>query len=370
MRVGILTMSRAHNYGAELQAYSLKCAINKLGDNAEFINYSSQSQQIMYGIFARGARLYSITKNVQNIIHIKKRMKNYRCSMQFGNKYLDNNKDIIKTIQELEKDCNKYDLIIVGSDQMWNTKLSDYDINNFMPFKTTCNKIALSVSLGDEIPFTNLNEMKFLELIRDFKSISVRERSSSDYLCSKGISCIATVDPCFLLIKDEWMRFIKKESRNDPADGIMFYSVLPKLKGYKTVKKIGKIMRLPVYDSFMDPRTEFTGFRRIYDAGPRGFLYNIAHANTVCTDSYHGTVFSIILEKPFIALFQDGADNSEKSARRWDLLHDLGLESRIITPSTIEKIYEMGTIDYNKVRGKLVYARNDLMVYLKKALLH
>ena len=201
---------------------------------------------------------------------------------------------INKTFSEIKKD--DYDILIVNSDQTWR-KWNNYfyDIA-FLKFAQKWNKIKFvyGASLGvEKWSFTKADEKIAKYLIRNFTGISVREKGSikkiKDHL---GIKPLLVLDPTFLIDIKYYIKIIKNYKRNIKQNDNFIFSY--------TVTNSKKLKR------FIRIITENNHYKikiiNIHTANQiEEFLYGIYNCKAVITDSFHGTVFSIIFNKPFIS---------------------------------------------------------------------
>ena len=93
-----------------------------------------------------------------------------------------------------------------------------------------------------------------------------------------------------------------------------------------------------------------TGFKEMVDAGPQEWLNLIQNAECVCTDSFHGCIFSSIFNKEFILFkrFQD-TDKKSENSRVYNLVKLLQEEDRLIDEKNIDSIYELKEINFDKI---------------------
>lgn len=336
MKIGILTMSRAYNYGALLQAYALKKKIRELGHEVYMINYASEMQLKRYnGVFEHSFSLRTCLKNLMRFLFYSKMKKGVDRYNDFINKELDGKNDILKTKEEVEKFVKNYDALIVGSDQMWNIMLPDVNDIYFLNFNFKGKKLTYAISMGDKVSFGN-KEKFYLELISKFDNITVREKIANTYLKEKDVTSKVVVDPTLLLKREEWETFSKKETMFPKEGYIFYYSVKTNPAVYELAKKASKILGIPVVNSMLALKTEMhTDFKRCFEMGPHGFVDCVKGASCIITDSFHGTVFSLIFNKPFISVF-DNEEDCQKSARRVGLLKSVQEEKRAVT-SKIKK---------------------------------
>lgn len=373
MRVGLITYHAAYNFGSVLQAYATQEIVKRISGNCEIINYRTNEQKRVYDIFVwnKGRRvLKSLIKNLLVLPHIfskKERAKGYERT--------------IEKLFNLSPECNepddvyamwdKYDIIISGSDQIWNkhsNELHDVSWDYMMPYllKDFCGK---KVSYASSFPCMNKAEIgKIGSYINRFSYISVRERYLVEVLstvCSVPVSNV--LDPTLLFDKGEWID--KLGLKVDNSEKYVLYYALNKWndlhKSIKEVVRYAKMRNINVkMISPLFPVISRPGLEVLQCVTPIGFLNLILNADTVITDSYHGTIFSINFEKEMYSI--NGANESD--IRKTDILSRVGLQDRIIK-SASDMCGKMFTkIDYKIVRKKLEAQRKTSVEYLEKAL--
>ena len=373
MRVGLITYHAAYNFGSVLQAYATQEIVKRISGNCEIINYRTNEQKRVYDIFVwnKGRRvLKSLIKNLLVLPHIfskKERAKGYERT--------------IEKLFNLSPECNepddvyamwdKYDIIISGSDQIWNkhsNELHDVSWDYMMPYllKDFCGK---KVSYASSFPCMNKSESgKIGSYINRFSYISVRERYLVEVLstvCSVPVSNV--LDPTLLFDKGEWID--KLGLKVDNSEKYVLYYALNKWndlhKSIKEVVRYAKMRNINVkMISPLFPVISRPGLEVLQCVTPIGFLNLILNADTVITDSYHGTIFSINFEKEMYSI--NGANESD--IRKTDILSRVGLQDRIIK-SASDMCGKMFTkIDYKIVRKKLEAQRKTSVEYLEKAL--
>jgi len=273
---------------------------------------------------------------------------------------------------ELSEMCRSYEAVIVGSDQLWRPSNieGDFFTLNFVPDEI--NKIAYSTSFGVSVlPKNQFN--KAADFLNRFDYISVREESGRDLvknLTGKNVPVVC--DPSMLLDANDWMELQQEEPilkdkyilcyfLGDNPEHRKFAHRLKKETGCKIVGLLHGATYIPSDDTFPD--------EALYDVGPSEFLNLVRNANYICTDSFHGSVFSILHSKIFFAFrrFKKGSESSTND-RLNTLFSWTGLEDRLLNGD--ESIKESITLDinYDTVLEKVSEKRKQSMEFLKNAL--
>ena len=350
MKIGIITFINTLNFGASLQAYALQEIVKENGNDAEIIKYINKTiDEKEKNIKKRNIK--SIYKEIVLGKGLKNKNKKFRefeqNNINFGMELNRNTIDIIN---------NYYDAFITGSDQVWNTEITNKDWNYYLEFvKDNRKKISYAPSFGKTlIPEKQRNEIK--HYLNQFKNISVREEAGKNIikeLCD--IDSEVVLDPTLLLDKEEWKTkiFFKPSIEHY----ILVYLPHNKKKVFEFVNKLKIKTGLPVIYLSISPRIQI-GIKTIYDASPDEFLGWINNADYVVTGSFHGTAFSINLNKQFFY------EPTGEGSRIDNLVKITGTESR-----SIENINEINTkIDYDKVNEKLNIEREKSVKWLNNAI--
>ena len=348
--VGLISFHAAYNFGSVLQAYALQKIIKKISIennysiDCKIINYRTDLQKEMYGVFQKNSSIKNILKNLLKLPYVGAyKRKNIKFE-EFIETQLDLTEEIglEKCFVELSK---QFDCIISGSDQIWNVRAADFSYVYLLDGYHG-KKISYAASLGPlRIDWRQYNREKFGLLINEYKCISVREEGSVDNL--QGIvktKPIIHLDPTLLLCKQQWENISSGANYNN-GNYILLYCLEPTRLQLKIARDISKKLKLPIVVLRYNNKYDYiNGFVKKYDSGPADFISYISHAKLVLTTSFHGTAFSINLHKPFFVI--DGMkDNRIKS-----LLELVELSERSIEQLDYnDKIMNAFDIDYKKV---------------------
>ena len=320
MKIGILTFyHKSINYGGLLQSYALVSFLKKSGFDAEQIRYKSKNRTFQKGCFLRRffrRAKYNMKLFCSKIAYSKK----YRNAKLFRN--IIEHSSVIYTDSSISKSLKLYDVFITGSDQVWNPDwLSTTFLLDFVP--STKLKIAYAVSIGKTSLSKNDIEL-YKATIKDFKLISVREKTAQDLLkdyCS--INSTVLLDPTFLLSKEEWISVSLKSKTIIKQPFILCYFLGSNSNSRIMAKEFADKVGLKIASikgtngSNRDDKT--FGDIDVSDAGPADFLWLINNASYIFTDSFHCCVFSLLFEKRFI-VFQRNHNDTSMATRIYDLL--------------------------------------------------
>lgn len=355
-RIGILTFHRANNYGAVLQNYALLKAIETLGYFAETIDYIIPDMDEGYRpklFYKRKNPLRMLMANYNNLLNKRNELEQYKKYADFRGKYLKISSVSYSNTTIADSD---YDLYIAGSDQIWNRGIvGDEHKPAFCLSFTNKKKASYAASCGGLDCSFNLEEIK------DFDYITVREQDLCEHLNNKGLQAKVACDPTLLLSKDEWNDLIADVSIDHSDYVYLYYLDSGRDEAAKIAKDAASKLGDKVYYSLKsDRRSRKYGINRLSD-GPLDFLKEIANSDFVVVSSFHGTVFSILFEKEFVAILHEKTGSRVKS-----LLSKLSLEDRIVKDYDDYKSREFSPIDYNRVNKTLEQWRQESLEELKK----
>lgn len=270
---------------------------------------------------------------------------------------------------DLCRGAKKYTAVLSGSDQLWSPAGLPTNFYNlkFVP-ESVC-KISYASSFGvSKIPF--YQRTRTAEYLKRFQHISMRENKGSEIVCELTGRKVETVlDPVFLFDAEGWNKLLPiKIGYHEPYIFAYFLGGNPKHR--EAVKELAletglKIVALRHMDQFVGEDETFGDYAP-YDVGPGQFLDLLRGAEYVCTDSFHGSSFSIIFRKQFLVFNRyDEASKLSKNSRIDSLCRNLGLEDRRYSGNI--SVSMMKHIDYNSVDKKLQDLRKASQLYLKSA---
>ncbi|WP_218081578.1 polysaccharide pyruvyl transferase family protein [Anthocerotibacter panamensis] len=334
-KIGILTFHHGENFGSLLQAYALSQVLNQEGYCCEFIDYRPYRALLYY--------LKDIYLTPRCWVYGEK-SKNMR---KFIAEHFPLGEKIYYTQEELKSFKNPYDLIICGSDEIWNiNSIRKFDPIYFLDFLEHYNipKVAYAASFGSTNGLGAHRE-RIAGYIKNFDHLAVRDSNSQRLLEKElGRTSIKVLDPTFLVDFTPIIRRPKAEGY------ILVYGRL-KFWQRQQVQRFARDQNLKIVAAgYFFAGADLNALA----VGPEEWLGYFSQAVYVFTDHYHGVIFSILFKKSF-TLFP----RARKENKIQDLLHDLGLEDR--TQSSTE-------IDYQPIYQKLAQAIATSRTYLKEVL--
>ena len=368
-KVGIITRHAIANYGSVLQTYATQKSFEKLGYDSEIINYirkDEQGKNIAYANL-KSNRNKKWNKNiVTRTLYIAMQAPNYeysyKCFQKFRKELLNETQMFYESIDELKQNLPNDDIYCTGSDQVWTSMgLYQYDETYFLKFVPEgipC--ITYASSFGREEINTELDK-NLKELLKNYKKILVREDSAVKIIKEKGYKNVEQVlDPTLLLNKEEWNNVASKKKKRKKY--ILIYQLQKNKLFDNYAKKLAKKLNLQLIR--ISPST--SGFLKsgkfVYMPNPKEFLNYFKEAELIITDSFHGTVFSLIFEKRFIDILPPKTGTRIKS-----ILHLTGLEDRILKEYSDFTLADK-EINYIPVREILEKERKRSLAQLQEVL--
>ncbi len=354
-KIGVITWHYYHNFGSALQAYALQYSLCSYKNKCSIINYRDKRIEVYV----------SVKVKIQILLTNLNILKKYRYPFtSFHAKFL-NQTPIEHNTENLHKIVSKFDAVLCGSDQIWAPNVfNPVYMLDFVPDDIP--KISYAASIGlNEIPDDLVGT--YQRLLSRFQAISVREKQGAQLLDQRcGIKSEVVLDPTLLVNVVHWKELEKKVNRKDK---FIFCYFLNKNHRYKeAVQAYAKRHGIEVIGC--SANTEDASWMTILgnDIGPCEFLWLIHHAEAVFTDSYHGTIFSLLYHKPFVTFERfESSDKICQNSRIYQLDDYFCLSQRIIRVTHDTEIV-IDDFDYDMFERRLCELRKSSMEFLKRAL--
>lgn len=358
MKISLITIHVGFNFGSVLQCFATQKKLEELGYEVEVINYIPD--RVTY----RRQFRRMVRSNKEFFIGLA-RIPNYWINNQIYGNFLKNYIHLTQrkyySLDDLKKKTPKADIYMTGSDQVWNSIHNEgFDTAyyfSFLPDNTV--KVAYSSSFGrDSLPNEELVKIK--KYLNDFRSVSVRENSAVKILNAIGINAIHTLDPTFLLNKKEWESMMSK--RLITSNYLLLFTPYNTVSSEIILNAARKIARTKnlIIVSFSWTFINVKGVdKTIKYASPGDFLSLFNYADFIITNSFHGTAFSINLNKQFVVF-----SPSKFATRLISILEQVHLSNRLMTePFDLDN--ESSKIQYDIVNSILDVERKRSIEYLK-----
>lgn len=360
-KYGLITIHRAINNGAVLQALATQNAFLKYECEVNIINYMPK--------FIRDDNC-SIRKNRGLCVSILDFILQRKRKVLKFNKFIERNLKLTEEVcdlKEIEKITKSYDGFISGSDQIWNPRITGGNIDKayLCGFaKEGQNVFSYASSLGDKICFDEKSEKVFQEEIKKYSSISVREKSGAEWIKNHlNLNAEIVTDPTLLLSKNEWCSIIEQSNLKIKKPYIFVYSVGRTKDLINYAKKVQKVLKMDIVVLNTPLKYPFRKVKYIMNDSPEDFLYLISNASCVITSSFHGTIFSANFNIPFLS-FPVGKEVVTRSSEFLKLINI----SKQFIPYEKQFSQSMLKIDWDLVNNKIDELRNSSYRFIEKCI--
>lgn len=347
-KIGILTFTYGDNYGQRLQNLAMQEFLKQYFSEVYTIKQISKAIKFIYRI------KYSFIQILKgNYIALKRRKKNFddfdKSYIRFYNIPIDE-----ITAYNFPKDDFQY--FIAGSDQIWSPYSGDVNSTFFLRFADRNQRIALSPSLAaEEIPENKVE--KYREFFSGFNHISTREFSGSK-LVEKltGRSVETTVDPTLMFDRQFWKMYENKPDFEIPEDYALCYFLGQSYSKSEKIQEIVQKERLVIIDLLQN--------NKFLSLGPSEFLYLIRNAKIVFTDSYHGTIFSIIYHVPFV-ICERISNSLNMNSRFETLFSKLSISERNLMKIDRNEIFNL---DFEAITKNILVEQEKFKEYFERCI--
>lgn len=362
MKVAVLTLPLHTNYGGILQAYALQHVLTQAGHDAVMVRFAP-------GMARRACHSVAVWMKQRGLLSYKH---NYPLTATEHAIIRRNTAGFVRghirqtpLLRARRLSRMGFDAFIVGSDQVWRHYDPRYFFD-FLPQDDKARRIAYAASFGiDNWPFMPDQTELIKPLAARFDALSVREESGVE-LCRRvlGVEAELMPDPTLLLDTEHYLELAEGGASKE---GTVMSYILDRTKGKATtVEKVCSTLSLSGNDITAESRPgRRVPIEECIWPSVEEWLAGIAAAEFVVTDSFHGTVFAILFNKPFIAICND-----ERGAARFhSLLKIFGLEDRLIGPDdeVTEKLIKE-RMDFTGVNEEIGNQRRRAKDFLTKAL--
>ena len=338
MKIGIITIHNSPNYVASLQSFALWKYLEMQGNDVEIIDLYRPHQK-EYVPSKRYTRCRLTRRNLLRKIMsgLKKRIvppKPQKCLSGIAQARFDAFNSQIKlsrpyySIEDLYDNPPLYDVYISGSDQLWNPTQA-YCLEPYFLTFVPQGKLRMSYASSIGITELTMNEKrKFGEWLSKYNAISVREHQAKELIETLITTKVEQVaDPTFLLDRTYWKSIAIAPEQKDPYILLFTLSYDKLLLDY--VRSLGKQSGLRVvYLTAIQPEEHEDDYESATDAGPKEWLGLIGNAEMVITNSFHGTVFSLIMgSKNFFTYI---APTNKRGIRITELLETYNMSDHLL----------------------------------------
>lgn len=366
MRIGIITFwDSQDNYGQIMQCYALSAYLTQSGHDVTIIKYLPYQKRSKIETLKKLNPVhmwayYNYRKEQQTLQSVVGVTRNFD---DFRRKHLKYSEKIYHGFDQLwHEDWTLYDAFVCGSDQIWSPK-PDEQLNayflQFAPFKSL--RVAYAPSFGRSI-LPNNYQKQLHELLQHFDAVSVREKEGVDFCSQAGVDCQLVCDPT-LLLRDEDYRTLTNVTKRD--NHVFCYLI-----NWKTLYPKDAIRKLAskyagIHYFCTNGQEQIFDYEK--DQTIDNWVGSIQKSSLSLTNSFHGTVFSILSHTPFVAFPLTG-ECAAMNNRLFSLLGRLGLENRIYSEDKSLDAIIREPIDWEEVDKRLQEFRSISSAYLTQTL--
>lgn len=352
MKIGIITVHRAYNYGSVLQCYALQEYLRTQGHDIQIIDYRQRWTEAVYKVFS----FYYVWHFIK--------LKDFRAIIDYVRKYKIRKSVIVQQKQifqafmkhyNLTKPCrNKvpsgFDVYLIGSDQLWTHQCVGGEDKFYLgDFKHPSGSKVIGYSLSASIPsLLKFGDKRLVEIINNFDKLSLREPGNAEVIKKlTGIQLPITIDPTFLVNVELWNKMINNNWKD--KNYVACYQARPVVGDSNYLKRKATEMASTMQCDVVDLSTmQYT---------VEDFISIIKYAKCVLTTSYHATVFSLLMETPCYAIkLNDGLD-----VRYVDLLTELGMDAELVDMDFIPSPL---SVNYSGLKDRIERYRQSSIKYL------
>lgn len=360
-------MHKVYNYGSALQAWATLKIVEKLGHQAELIDY----------LYPNSYHKKSYKKNIikasfQRVLHFFQGNPQEKKKRAFHLFWKENYKmsSMYESYDDIHKEFPEYDIYIVGSDQVWNLQYINFDTTFFLDFVKGRKCISYASSLI--IENDKVNDFLLSNLSR-FKALSVRENSGKNYLINMlGREIAVTLDPTLLLSREDYLQLSQLSTIKIPSKPYILVYILK--YAYNPYPYASRFIENIVAQTGWDVICiDFSVTQRLHEVkcknlrdsiGPCDFVSLFMNASFVITTSFHGTAFAINFGIPFYSIVNNEKDF--KDDRMVSLANQVSLQDRCIK---VGQPFPSVNLSFpNGAKNKLDLLRKESINYLKENL--
>ena len=374
MKIAIMTQPLGKNYGGMMQAYALQKVLRDLGHDVTTIDYNYPEPNLFYQAARLPYRLLQKLTGKRNapinleakLPYILEHTQQFIKQNISMSEYIDNDMALNKHFSKIN-----YDIVVVGSDQTWRPQYSPNIYNfylNFLKQNKNIKKIAYASSFGvDNWEYSSEQTDKCAELAALFDAISVREESGVE-LCEKhlNVKSECVLDPTLLLTKEDYIELLGSKYKGGDGEGVFTYVLDSSQAKMAVAENVSKQLNTHAFKCQAKCSLGNLTSNSLQDykmPAVQDWLASFANAEFIVTDSFHGMVFSIMFEKPFLVI----ANKKRGAARFESLLNKLQAEEHLI--------YDVNNIDYSVLsnikpvdKEKLNVLKSDSVNFIHKYL--
>lgn len=367
-KIALVTFHSPYNHGARLQAFALQTAMENLGETCRVVDYLPAAKSPPTPSFSVREAFRQMGQKGISVRFARRIRQGEEKMARFSQNYLHLTASI-RSEADLETVVNRFDAFVCGSDQIWRDPNIGFYYLDFVPQNKR--KIAYAPSFG-QVRYSEEERKIIRNRVERLDVLSAREKDGADFLTElTGRSVPTVLDPTLLLDREFWRSVALPPKRPVPKRFILLFTVQNTIPCFRIAEEVRRRFRLPLVAVDMARRLVWRPFLNDYfEAGPEEFLWLVDHSDFVVTTSFHGTVFALNFDKPFLTVCQKGDRNV--NARLISLAEKLGVQNRLlfsgqpIPPGLAELNPDQSASC--RTRKNLAWERDKSLEFIKKAL--
>lgn len=354
-KIGIVTLVDYQNYGNRIQAFAVQQIFKNIGFESELIRYKKEPYKELLFIRFKIIVKYILffRRNLSKTSLINARIKNFKSHAE---KYLIETDQFLDPLS-LDKDLhNNYSFLSVGSDQIWGG--FNYDIADFvfLKFAPKEKRLTFSPSFGSST-IKEKYKLIFSDGLKGFNNLSVREESGAEIIKNfTGKEATVICDPTMCLSKKEWLEFATNHKRKPKGKYIVTYFL-----GEQSTKVANLLATIP--EDYEIINLNSLQAPKFYAITPSEWIDYINDAALFLTDSFHGVVFSLILQTPFTVYSRVGGESMQ--TRITNILEKFSMEDRFEININNSSLFKM---DFLKTEKLIETEKSKAYAFLKKSM--
>ena len=377
MKIATLTVHNGYNFGASLQAFALVTALREMGLEAHLLDYRNENIENV-ARRQQTANWRDIRCLKKNLTVVARRVIGRSADNRMKNRYEQFHKSILDpfcgpvySTSDFTEINRHYDGFVCGSDQIWNYKITGDDLAFFLNFADDNKlKMAYAASLGApklNYPVERIEQIS--HLLHRFDAVSVRESKNQDEVAVlSGQECQCVVDPVLLVDRQKWIEMANMSPVVVPKKPYaLCYQVLQDPEFHGFAKQVAQKNGLPLIRMDWHPmKARMKGCQSVSNAGigPLEFLKLFLNAEVIISNSFHGTVFSMLFNKKFV-VHELVHNHAAKNVRIVELLRMVGLSDRMTRDPNCEI---NAHVDWQAVEARMKPQIGASRTFLKSAL--
>ncbi|MDD9339073.1 MAG: polysaccharide pyruvyl transferase family protein [Providencia heimbachae] len=363
MKIGIVTIHRANNYGAVLQATATGIYLKKYGDVFYIHNNDSHYLEEQLNLVRFSFSIRGILRSLKDILRIKNRYYSLNKFKSHFQKYY--------TELDVQHDINEIrnlNVLVCGSDQIWNPQCTNGNDNingyYFLDFSGDETTLFSYASSAGSYQYDDKQLSKVKYYLDKFKKIGVREIDLSSTLNKKiNLNSQVVLDPTLLLNKEDWDKLPRERIKNLPQKYIFVYVINHNVNTNSIIKDISSKYDLKIVSLTQEVSPNHNAHIYIKNVGPLGLIELIQKSNYVVTDSFHGCCMSLTYEKQF-SVIHPGKEKINRISSLFDALNIM--DNNILNNKMdIDNIID---IDYRIINNNLLSLRNSSTSLIDEAM--